>query len=67
MQLRVVAEPPPPEPLTTSDPTPPATPPDPTVEPDGRIEIVLPDGTAVRVTEAIGAAALRRVLVALRG
>ncbi len=67
MQLRVVPEPPPPEPLTTSDPTPPATPPDPAVEPDGRIEIVLPDGTAVRVTEAIGAAALRRVLVALRG
>ena len=67
MQLRVVPELPSPEPLTTSDPTPPATPPDPTVEPDGRIEIVLPDGTAVRVTEAIGAAALRRVLVALRG
>src|SRR3954463_10355803 len=35
---------------------------DPDGEPGGRIEIVLPDGTAVRVTEAIGAAALRRVL-----
>ena len=49
------------------DPASDASRPDPTVEPDGRIEIVLPDGTAVRVTEAIGAAALRRVLVALRG
>jgi transposase len=36
-------------------------------EPDDRIEIVLPDGTAVRVTEAVGTAALRRVLAALRG
>lgn len=35
-------------------------------EPDNRIEIVLPDGTAVRVSETIGAAALRRVLTALR-
>jgi transposase len=36
-------------------------------EPDGRIEIVLPDGTAVRVTEGISTAVLRRVLAALRG
>ena len=36
-------------------------------EPDDRIEIVLPDGTAVRVSEGISAAALRRVLAALRG
>jgi len=36
-------------------------------EPDDRIEIVLPDGTAVRVPEASSAAALRRVLAALRG
>jgi transposase len=34
---------------------------------DERIEIVLPDGTAVRVSEAVGASALRRVLAALRG
>ncbi len=34
---------------------------------DGRIEIVPPDGTAVRVAEGISAAALRRVLSALRG
>lgn len=34
---------------------------------DDRIEIVLPDGTAVRVAERISAAALRRVLSALRG
>ena len=32
-----------------------------------RIEIVLPDGTAVRVAETISAAVLRRVLAALRG
>jgi transposase len=35
-------------------------------DPDERIEIVLPDGTAVRVTATISAAALRRVLAALR-
>ena len=32
-----------------------------------RIEIALPDGTVIRVDEAIGAAALRRVVAALRG
>ncbi|WP_439548874.1 IS66-like element accessory protein TnpA [Falsiroseomonas sp.] len=32
-----------------------------------RIEIVLPDGTAVRVLETVGTTALRRVLSALRG
>jgi transposase len=32
-----------------------------------QIEIVLPDGTALRVSEAVGTAALRRVLSALRG
>lgn len=35
-------------------------------EPDVRIEIVLPDGTALRVSETIGAATLHRVLAALR-
>ena len=35
-------------------------------EPDERIEIVLPDGTAVRVAATISAATLRRVLAALR-
>ena len=35
-------------------------------EPDERIEIVLPDGTAVRIAATISAAALRRVLAALR-
>lgn len=39
----------------------------PASEPDSRIEIVLPDGTALRVPETIGAMALRRVLSALRG
>ncbi|MBC7430790.1 MAG: transposase [Rubritepida sp.] len=33
----------------------------------GRIEIALPDGTVIRVGEAIGSAALRRVMAALRG
>jgi transposase len=32
-----------------------------------RIEIALPDGTVIRVDEAIGSAALRRVMAALRG
>ena len=35
-------------------------------EPDERIEIVLPDGTTVRVATTISAATLRRVLAALR-
>jgi transposase len=35
-------------------------------EPDERIEIVLPDGTAVRVAATISAATLRRVLAAVR-
>lgn len=37
-----------------------------TVEPDGRIEIVLPDGTTLRVSETVGAGGLHRVLAALR-
>jgi transposase len=40
---------------------------DPAVERDDRIEIVLPDGTALRVPETVGTTALRRVLSALRG
>jgi transposase len=39
---------------------------DPDDAPDDRIEIVLPDGTAVRVTEEVSATALRRVLAVLR-
>ena len=35
-------------------------------EPDTRIEIVLPDGTTLRVPESVGSTALRRVLTALR-
>lgn len=38
-----------------------------TVERDDRIEIVLADGTALRVPETIGTTALRRVLSVLRG
>ncbi len=37
------------------------------VERDDRIEIVLPERTALRVPETVGSTALRRVLVALRG
>ena len=33
---------------------------------DRRIDIVLPNGTALRVSETVGAAALHRVLAALR-
>ena len=62
--LRIVPELPPPEPQGTSTASPPAA--DPGAEPDARIEIVLPDGTALRVPETIGTTALRRVLSALR-
>ncbi len=62
--LRVVPELPPPEPQP--EPTR-ALSPEPSAEPDDRIEIVLPDGTAVRVAESISTTALRRVLAALRG
>ena len=46
-------------------PSPSAT--DPAATRDDRIEIVLPDGTAVRVPWTIGTTALRRVLAVLRG
>ena len=35
--------------------------------PAQQIEIVMPDGTALRVSESVGSTALRRVLAALRG
>lgn len=44
----------------------PLPPGDAAVEPDGRIEIVLPDGTTLRVSETVGAVGLHRVLAALR-
>jgi transposase len=62
LPLQVVPELAAPEPPGGSGPPPCADRPD----PDARIEIVLPDGTAVRVTATISAAALRRVLAALR-
>ena len=61
--LRIVPELPAPEPQGSM----PAASIDPESEVDSRIEIVLPDGTAVRVAEGISAAVLRRVLAALRG
>jgi transposase len=33
----------------------------------GRIEIILPDGTCVRVDDQVGSAALRQVMAVLRG
>src|SRR5919107_5032784 len=60
--LQVVPELAAPEPPGGSGSPPCAGRPDPEDEPDERIEIVLPDGTAVRVTAAISAATLRRVL-----
>jgi transposase len=63
--VRVVQELPPPVPQGSATPPPPSA--GPVAEPDNRIEIVLPDGTALRVPEAIGTTALRRVLSALRG
>jgi transposase len=65
--LQVMPELPAPEPQGAPGPTSSAGASDPDSGSDDRIEIVLPDGTAVRVGEAIGSAALRRVLAALRG
>jgi transposase len=61
--LRIVPELPAPEPQGSV----PAASVDPESEAGSRIEIVLPDGTAVRVAEGISVAVLRRVLAALRG
>jgi transposase len=66
LPLQVVPEVAAPEPPDGSYPPPSAGPADLDSEPDERIEIVLPDGTAVRVTATISAATLRRVLAALR-
>ena len=52
--------------LTAPEPLPAALPGDVAAEPDGRIEIVLPDGTTLRVSETLSAAGLHRVLAALR-
>ena len=65
MPVRVVPELPAPAPQGEPATSPP--PADPGAGPDNRIEIVLPDGTALRVPETIGTMALRRVLSALRG
>ena len=54
------------EPPGGAGPLPCAGRPDAEGDPDERIEIVLPDGTAVRVAATISAATLRRVLAALR-
>jgi transposase len=64
--LQVVPELAAPEPPGGSGAPPCAGPADPGAEPDERIEIVLPDGTAVRVTATISAATLRRVLAVVR-
>jgi transposase len=47
-------------------PSPPSVPESPTRSP-ARIEVVLPDGTLLRLDEDVGADALRRVLAVLRG
>ena len=64
MAVRVVPELP--VAASSTDPTTSSSAADAPVERDDRIEIVLPDGTAVRVPEMIGTTALRRVLSALR-
>ena len=63
LPLRIVPELPAPEPQGPVA----AAPVDPENQTDSRIEIVLPDGTAVRVAEGISTTALRRVLAVLRG
>ena len=66
LPLQIVPELAAPEPPGVPHPPPFADAADLDSEPDERIEIVLPDGTAVRVTATITAASLRRVLAALR-
>jgi len=66
LPLQIVPELAAPEPPGGSGSPPCAGRPDPEDEPDERIEIVLPDGTAVRVTATISAATLRRVLAVVR-
>jgi transposase len=56
-----------PAPASSADPSASSPPTEADGERDDRIEIVLPDGTALRVPETVGATALRRVLSALRG
>lgn len=53
--------------MQTDVPVLPDAAPDPAGTDPQRIEIVLPDGTALRVAEGISATVLRRVLAALRG
>ncbi len=62
--VRVVAELPAPASAAGSSASSPCADP---VERDDRIEIVLPDGTALRVPETVSSTALHRVLAALRG
>jgi transposase len=62
--VRVVPELP--APASPAGPAASSPPADQDVERDDRIEIVLPDGTALRVPETVGSTALRRVLSALR-
>jgi transposase len=50
----------------TADPVP-RVKPSPVADDASRIEIVLPDGTCVRVGEGVSLAALRRVMAAVRG
>ena len=66
LPLQVVPELAAPAPPGGSGPPPCAGPPAVEDGPDERIEIVLPDGTAVRVAATISAATLRRVLAVLR-
>ncbi len=48
-------------------PMPPASAPEIPSRAPSRIEVVLPDGTVLRLDEDVGADALRRVLAVLRG
>ena len=66
MPLRVLPELPASGPRLATTDTPSMPPANSTAEPHGRIEIVLPDGTAERVPAATSTTALHRVLAALR-
>ena len=67
LPVQVTPDPPAPMPGTTAEPAAPSRPSKATSDMEGgRIEIALSDGTVIRVGEAIGSAALRRVVTALR-
>src|SRR3712207_3891717 len=67
LPVQVTPDPPAPAPSAAAEPAAPSSPAKATSgTAGGRVEIALPDGTVIQVDEAIGSAALRRVMAAVR-